>query len=95
MRHKFTPKEGELAWGLVDTHEKNLVWMGDKTGPFLYNDEGIAKIAARIIDVQLGQPAGQLVARLYDGSGTKWKDEKPVHMSPELALQKLEQGTVI
>ena len=95
VKDRFVPKEGEQAWGLVDTNEKNLVWMGDSGGPFLYNDEQMAKIAARIIDVQLHQPAGRTRVRLYDGSGTKWKDEKDVKMSAEMALEKLEKGLVI
>jgi hypothetical protein len=95
FRDRFTPKPGQKAWGIVDTHEDHNVWMGTPKGPFLYNDEMVAKIAARTIDVQLCQSAGQSRAKEYDGSGTKHKDDKKVFIRAEEALRRLEEGLVI
>lgn len=77
-------------WGLLDTKEN--CWMGNKTGPLLYEDETLAKVAARVVDVQLKQSAGRTRAILYDQSAIKLKDEKEVLVSAEKAIERLESG---
>ena len=77
-------------WGLLDTKEN--CWMGNLEGPLLYDDEELAQVAARVVDVQLKQPAGRTRARVYDQSATHLKDEKKVLRSPEEAIERLESG---
>lgn len=87
---KETAKSG--WWGLLDTKDK--VWIGDNKGPITYNDKDVARIAARIIDVQLKQPAGRTRAVIFY-KATRKLDEKKVYMTPLQALEHLESGRVL
>lgn len=55
----------------------------------------IVQIAARMVDVQLKQPAGRTRAMPFTEGDLILKDTQDVHMSGEEALRKLENGEVL
>jgi hypothetical protein len=69
--------------------------MGNQEGPLLYDDEQLAKAAARIVDVRLKQPAGRTRAIPYTEETVVLKDEKDCAVDAEKAIQMLEEGTVL
>ena len=78
-------------WGIFDT-EDNL-WMGDSTGPMLFDDEKVARVAAMVYDVQLGQAPGRSRAEKFTPRpGLRLHDEKPAIMSALDAIRALEEG---
>jgi hypothetical protein len=95
-----------MQWGVFDTVDQ--VWMGDATGPKLFDEEApgpdqkrlgpaaevLAKVASQLVDTQLRQAPGRTRAKAYDGSGTTLKDEKPTVMTPLKALIRLERGAL-
>jgi hypothetical protein len=80
-------------YGLYDTNDH--CWMGNDEGPLLYEDEMLAKVAARMVDVQLKQAPGRTRAVPYNEESVVHKDEKETAMGPEEALRRLEEGLVI
>jgi len=80
-------------YGLYDTTDN--CWMGNSEGPLLYEDEMLAKVAARTLDVQLKQAAGRTRAIPYTEESVVLKDEKETFMSPEEALRRLEEGLTL
>jgi hypothetical protein len=90
------------AYGLYDTQDN--CWLGDETGPKLYTRELVeklnglplhtaARIAAQMIEVQLGYAPGRLQPREFNGENLVLKDEVPTLMTAEEALTRLEGGT--
>ncbi len=88
----LTPKPGQPLWGLWDI--KDGLWLGDDNGPRKFNDEMLAKIAARTYAYQLGWAGTRVQAKLFDSSGKK-RDELPVKVSALRAYQMIESGRVI
>lgn len=82
-----------MKFGLLDTHDN--VWMGDNKGPKLFDDEELAQVAARIVDVQLRQIAGRTKAMPYIEEANIKRDKVPVLLSPEEALKRLEEGLTL
>jgi len=80
-------------WGLFDAKEN--IWLGTKEGPLLYDNEELGQIAARIVDVQLKQPAGRTRSVLYNHTGTHLRDEVELKLSAEEALRRLEAGETL
>jgi hypothetical protein len=90
------------AYGLYDTQDD--CWLGDDTGPKLYTHELVAKlnglplhtaarIAAQMIEVQLGYAPGRLQPREFNEENLVLKDEVPTLMTAEEALTRLETTT--
>jgi hypothetical protein len=88
-------------YGIYDTQDD--CWLGDDNGPRLYDrviseklngmpQQLAARIAAQMTAVQLGYPQTRLIARVYDGSGTKLRDSVDTKMTAVEALRKLENG---
>ena len=77
-------------WGLYDT--KDNCWLGDSDGPKLFDDESLAQIACRVIDVQTKTPAGRTRARIFNEGPLKKKDEVKIYRSGEDAIERLESG---
>lgn len=86
-----------MKWGLYDTVD--LCWLGDEHGPKLF-DEGdplykgerdschlVARLAAEMADIQMGHRPHHTIARPYDGTGTKFKDEIPLKRTMEEAMR--------
>ena len=95
MKLKLVKKmqtEAPTLWGLLDTQDN--VWMGTDIGPNIYTDYSLARIAAEIIDVKLGQELGRTRATEYRGGANHLRDEVKAKMSSEKALQLLESGYV-
>ena len=100
---------GEIMarFGIWDT--KDNCWLGNKEGPLLFDDDGtcpggkvepgngelMAKLAARVIDVQAHQSPGRCRERLFAERSVVYKDDIPVHCSSEKALEDLEAGRVL
>lgn len=79
-----------LKYGLLDTYDH--VWMGGDDGPKLFDQEILARIAAQVLDVQLGQEPGRTKATLYTENAWKLKDEVTPKMTPLTALKLIERG---
>jgi hypothetical protein len=77
-------------YGLYDT--EGGVWMGDDDGPKLFEDESLARIAAQMMDVQLGQDPGRTRAKPFDELPKRKRDEVATRMSSEEAISRLENG---
>jgi hypothetical protein len=82
----------DMEWGLYDT--KDGVWMGNDKGPKTFDDYMLARIAAEMVDVQLGQKTGRTKAKEYFGGANRLRDEKPTRMGSERALKLLENGYI-
>ena len=82
----------QSVWGLLDTQDN--VWMGDDDGPKTYTDYMIARVAAQMVDVQLGQHPGRTKAKEYVGGATRLRDEVKTKMGSAEALQKMEDGLI-
>ena len=80
-------------YGIYDTVDS--CWIGNSAGPLLYEDLALAKVAARITDVRLGQVPGRTRASFYGEQSVVHKDSVDAEMSAEEALGKLEDGEVI
>lgn len=55
------PRLTRDTWGLYDTTDG--VWMGTDEGPKTYVDFVMARIAAQVVDEQLGQTPGRTRAK--------------------------------
>lgn len=77
-------------YGLYDT--KDDCWLGNSEGPLLYEDQKLAAIAARILDVRLGNPAGRTRATEYLAEANIKKDNLQPKYSAEEAINRLEEG---
>jgi hypothetical protein len=82
----------EIQYGLYDI--KDNVWLGDDAGPKIFTNFMFARIAAEIVDVQLGQNIGRTKVREYDPAPKRLRDEKPLKMNAKEALTCLENGLV-
>ncbi len=96
-----------MKYGIYDT--KHNLWMGNAKGPLLFDDDGtcpggqweaghaeeLAALAARVMDVQLGQPAGRSRERVFPGGLVLRKDYVTVQHTPVEALMLLEEGKVL
>ena len=80
-------------WGIFDTEDE--VWIGDERGPRLFTEEDIARVAAQMTDVMLGQKPGRCRAREFGGQPVRLRDEKKTRMGPGEALDGLESGKYI
>lgn len=80
-------------FGIYDTADGT--WLGDDSGPRLFDDEALAKIAARVLDVQMNQMPGTCVAREYDPAPKRLRESVDTKMSTLDALKALESGRVI
>lgn len=77
-------------WGLYDT--KDDCWLGGDEGPKTFDDEDLAQVACRIIDVQAKRPAGRTRARVFNEGPLRKKDEIAIYRSGEDAIERLESG---
>ena len=78
-------------WGLRDTVDN--VWMGSnetEAGPRLFNDYMLARIAAQMMDVQLGQPEGRTKAERFVLQPLRLRDSVKTKMGSARALRILE-----
>lgn len=82
------PSEG--PWGLLDTQDN--VWMGDDAGPKIYTEYLLARVAAQMMDEQLGQKPGRTRALPYKGGATRLRDKVKTRMGALQALRNLEGG---
>ena len=82
-----------MKWGVLDT--KDNLWMGDTTGPKLFDDELIARVAAQLVDVRLRQQPGRTRARAYMEPATRMVDEKTPCMTTLEALKAVIRGARI
>ena len=86
-----------MKYGIFDT--KDLLWIGNDEGPVLYDDTDhkgmalpIARIAAAIADVRLGQAPGRCIAKEWIDQPVHLKDELKTKMETLEALDALEKG---
>lgn len=86
---------GSQGWGLFDTRHKNWLSPDKHEGPVTYASEETAKLAARIVDVQLRQPAGQTRATWFVPSRMNKIGEQTILASGEQALKMLEEGRTL
>jgi hypothetical protein len=82
-----------MKYGVYDT--KDNCWIGDSKGPKLFENENLAMVAARIVDVQLRNTPGRCKALPFGEEPVFKKDELKTHMTAEAALQRLEDGRSI
>lgn len=54
-----------MRWGIYDTQEN--LWIGDDRGPRLFSEEDVelARLAANIYDIQMGNSLGRMVEKVY------------------------------
>ena len=64
-------------------------------GPVIYTDFMMARVAAQMIDVQLGQRPGRTEAREYQEGPKRLRETVKTRMTPEEALAAMESGKVI
>ena len=83
----------EEKWGVYDT--ETGTWMGNDDGPVIYTDFMMARVAAQMIDVQLGQRPGRTEAREYQEGPKRLRETVKTRMTPEEALAAMESGKVI
>lgn len=80
-----------LMWGLLDTQDNT--WIGDDFGPVLHEEEWTAKVAAQVVDVQLGQEPGRTRAREFPAQqNLRLKETVDTKMGTLEALEGLEEG---
>jgi hypothetical protein len=77
-------------WGIYDTQEN--IWYGDETGPKLFDDENVAKVAAMVMDVRLKQRPGRTRQREYREANPRLRDSVETRMTTEEALEHIEKG---
>lgn len=96
-REQLKPAIGRVGWwGVYDT--KGGCWMGTTEGPLTYSNMWTACVVGRVLDYKLGGrsgPAGRHRAKMYNGTGTKLKDERHEKMTAEAALDLIESGRVL
>lgn len=91
----------DVAYGIYDTVDN--CWLGDENGPRLYTREDsaklqgmpqelVARIAAQVVEVQLGYEPGRLRAVEFREQELVHKDSVDTKMTPLEALIKLENG---
>jgi len=80
----------EMQYGLYDTEDG--IWFGDDDGPRMYDDYTLARVAAEMVDMQLGQEAGRTRAKEYYAAPMRLRDTVAVELSPLEAYKRLEQG---
>ena len=78
-------------WGLYDTVDN--LWMGNNEGPLVYDVEQWAKLAAQVMNKQLGYVL-RIECRVYDESPKHLKDEVKAVMSGVEAIKNLEEGGI-
>lgn len=79
-------------YGIYDT--KDNCWIGDDKGPRLFEVEIIAKVAAQVMEDQVGVGPGRYRAVEYSGGEPRLRDEVPVKRTAEEALRRIEEGLV-
>lgn len=92
MKNSLMSETNE-GFGIYDTKDNS--WIGDNDGAWVYKEEVIAQIGARVMDYRLGLPAGQLRAKPMDPGVKTKKCDVEAKMSAEKALELLEGGAVI
>jgi hypothetical protein len=80
-------------WGILDTEDN--VWIGNDAGPLLYDNQGLAFVAARMSDVQLGYQPGRCRAAEFIPQPVRLRDTVKAKCSPLKALEDLETGRVV
>ena len=83
-------------WGLYDTEDN--CWMGDNetyTGPKLFEEYGLARIAAQVMDVQLRQQPGRTKATEFIEQPLRLRDKVNTKMDSLEALKGIESGKLI
>lgn len=90
MRYKILKK----VYGVYDTVDK--VWLGSgeatSTGPKLFDDRAHAKVAARLVDVQLGVTPGRHREKKFPKGQLRLREIVPTKMTPLETLTGLEEG---
>ena len=81
-----------MKYALYDT--VGDCWMGNSEGVREYDDFLIARIAAEVVDVQLGQTPGQTKAMEYTGGANKLRGEYDTKYDTLTALKRLESGRI-
>jgi hypothetical protein len=79
-----------MKFGILDTVDD--LWMGDDNGPKLFDEEDLAKIAARIVDVRMGHPPGRYRALEFTQTEVRRRDAVDTKMDTLEALTLLEEG---
>ena len=81
-----------MKWGFYDTADG--LGMGDDRGPKTYDAEGIARVAAMVVDEQLGQAPGRTRAVPFADRPVRMRDAKDTRTTPLEAIRRLEGGDV-
>lgn len=85
----------EMKFGIYDTKDKS--WIGDESGPKLFDDELLAKVGRQVIACQLTGSdltcvqMGWEVRPFNEGSLRK-KSEQPLKFTGVEALTRIEEG---
>lgn len=85
-----------MEYGILDTQDN--CWMGDNDagdGPRLFDDEAIARVAAQVMDVQLGWKTGRCRAKEFNADSLRLRDKVDAKMDGLTALDGLESGRFI
>ena len=78
-----------MTWGILDT--KDNLWLGDDTGPKLFDDLMLARCAAQLWEAQVLETdlGGRYQAREFTGAG-KIRGEVEAKFSAHEALKNIE-----
>lgn len=93
MSLNIYPRHDLAGYGVYDTEDN--CWMGDQTGPLAYEEEEMAKIAARILASRMRWPASRLKAMPMDPEANVKRDDVVPQISAEEAMRRLEEGVEI
>lgn len=80
----------QVKYGLLDIVDN--CWIGDHHGPRLFDEFWIARVAAQVADVMVGNKPGTIMAAPYIEYKLKLKDEVAVKMDSRTALKMLKEG---
>lgn len=82
-----------MKYGLFDTRDN--LWLGDDTGPMLYDEFNLAKISAEIQAVRLGWDTLRIEAREFPtDQPMNLRDEVRAKKSSVEALKLIEEGYI-
>lgn len=89
VAHDETPGENQDGpWGVYDT--KDRCWMGNNTGPVVYDDLDTAKLSATILNERFGY-AARLMPKVYAENAKVKRDEQTPMLSFEEAFSRLNE----
>jgi hypothetical protein len=79
-------------WGVFDS--TNNTWVGDSSGPKLFDNWELAQCSAQIIDNQLGRRGEPLRAKEFNLKTVRKVGEEKTIRSALDALDKIEKGAI-